>query len=520
MSITDSDLVEPPRTTSRAPRRATEPTDRRRFVALGSDQTGRGRTPSRNRFRYLWPYIAAVLVPAVLAGLGVASLSTTSSSYTAVARVALTDDVVWPFYDSVRLWTTTEIDRPVVEQAVQASVPDPGALIGVEVAMPPQQAYIDVIARANTAETATAAVSEAADLLVEREAADRAAPLEADLASATTELSRIQVALELDDERLTGAIDQEAALLAAQRSADPAELDAATRELLTAQLSSSALQSTRDGHLAERADAVAALADIELQLASPPRGLTVIDSGRLTEFPDSGRGAITTGLVVALIVSGIASVLAYLFYREYGRLDSARQFGRDGLPRALGWLTSGEEDTVTSLRLLDRSIDDDLTIVGFTTSDPGIGEVAIDRVASLISGSGYRVTTVHRYSADDARRPLPAGGTDRNPFAGPSIPASGSAPVSYAWPKGQAANEIASVMDGLDAVAEQSTIVLVDCGALGADDQWRLRARTCEAVVVAATPGSLRVNGLRQHLELLGDEPVVIGTVLVDRPLV
>lgn len=194
-----------------------------------------------------WVIVAA----AVAAGLVVALVGGGPDEAQASARVGLTDEVRWPFYDVARDRFAVVVETPAVQEAAEAAADGP---IELTVDQPVDQAYVDVVGVAATTSAAVAGTQAAVDAAlvdvrdaalgveqaaVERLAADLAA-LDDRLATVTQDIDDLLVAEQGDGvdaaraESSREALEQERNVLARDRATTAGELREAERELVAA----------------------------------------------------------------------------------------------------------------------------------------------------------------------------------------------------------------------------------------------------------------------------------------------
>lgn len=164
--------------------------------------------------RYL-PLIGAV---AALAAAGMYVITTPEPpSPTATSQVGLTQQVVWPFYDTARTRAVTTLEQPdFVEQLTERVG---GGPLELTVDAPESQAFILISVTAPTPARAAAAADEAARLLLERDEERIAAATRAEYQTAKSALdaSQARVAdLQSQIDRLV-PIEAEARVTVAQR---------------------------------------------------------------------------------------------------------------------------------------------------------------------------------------------------------------------------------------------------------------------------------------------------------------
>ncbi|MGI9605143.1 MAG: hypothetical protein ACR2P0_03295 [Acidimicrobiales bacterium] len=119
--------------------------------------------------RTLLRWAPVVLLAAALAGGTIYLTTREESSSQASARVGTTDDVRWPRDDVVRDLLTGHLEDPAVVDEVRSTLDDPATLEEISVDIPPNQAYVVLVAVAADDRSALQAADTAAEVLVRLE---------------------------------------------------------------------------------------------------------------------------------------------------------------------------------------------------------------------------------------------------------------------------------------------------------------------------------------------------------------
>ncbi len=121
--------------------------------------------------------VGVALVLGVVAGLVVGAISSSrSETYAATARLSLTEEVVWPFFDAVREEQQVRLEDRTLRLDLNddTRAATGGDIVDLRLALPKAQTFLELEAIATTAEAAAFAANAAADRII---AADRAAGL-------------------------------------------------------------------------------------------------------------------------------------------------------------------------------------------------------------------------------------------------------------------------------------------------------------------------------------------------------
>lgn len=154
---------------------------------------------SKMLLRWSW-----VILAAAFAGVALATfLATNATSYSATARLGLTEEVRWPYFNAARQRVAGIADGLDPSDVVS----NPDGLVSVEVTLPPGEAFLNIEAVADDPDLATRAANEFMQQLIELDSSANtggeplrnsldAAQLELDaLASESTELNENYVEL-------------------------------------------------------------------------------------------------------------------------------------------------------------------------------------------------------------------------------------------------------------------------------------------------------------------------------------
>ncbi|MGI9598141.1 MAG: hypothetical protein ACR2QK_18405, partial [Acidimicrobiales bacterium] len=128
-------------------------------------------------------YLPLVAIATALVGAGAFVLTTpTPPTPVATSQIGLTQQVVWPFFDTARQRAVTAVEDPAFAAEVKGRLA--GAELDVSVDAPDNQAFIIIEVAADSPEVAARAANEAADLLLELDRARLSQTAEAELTRA------------------------------------------------------------------------------------------------------------------------------------------------------------------------------------------------------------------------------------------------------------------------------------------------------------------------------------------------
>ncbi len=250
------------------------------------------------------------LVAGALAFAAVMTLSAAGNTESAVttARIGLTDEVNWPFFDPVIARTSQLASADELSATLQTQFGDTPFVISTDV---PDQlaAIIDIVVEADDEQTAEAVAEAAATWIVENGNNERRAKLE----SVTVALAESIAALDTNLAESAVLADQAAAAVAV--STDPAVTESLRRQLRLTNDEIDAFQKTK--------------LDLENELGATQRQLEVLAPETMianvtTDVTTTGESlpmAVAVGIGAALV-----AILAFLiFQREHGRISSTDQ---------------------------------------------------------------------------------------------------------------------------------------------------------------------------------------------------
>lgn len=243
------------------------------------------------------------------------------AEHSAIARVGLTTDVRWPFFDAARqriqgIADVTDLDQ--VTQGFDAN----GELIRVEVTAPGDQTYLNVEVWADDAESARQGANLYAAHLVEEDTLQYRQDLDADLRALDQQIEEVDAAVDAAQEELDRL---QAVELAARRRLDDVQAagepdEAAVAAYRTAQDGVDVAQQLRDQELRRRFELVEDRDVVLLTTGRNGRRAEVI-RGAVAATTPVGRGmeAVVAGILTGAL---LAMAAAWLLERQFGRVNS------------------------------------------------------------------------------------------------------------------------------------------------------------------------------------------------------
>ncbi|MEQ8842804.1 MAG: hypothetical protein RIB98_17630 [Acidimicrobiales bacterium] len=362
--------------------------------------------------RWIW-LIVSVCVATFLITAGITEEEPESA--VAVARLGLTDEVVWPFYDAARdrveILVTSDDFETRIEETIGAEL----AGIGVEV--PINQAYIELVVEAETVSTATAGRDAAVEEVTAASLATRRVKLDQELSELAMDLAASEELIATLETQIDDVISRQV-VIGLLLVDDPADPELRTEDRLLDSVRSR-LITQRDGHVRTSQDLERDIDEVERAQASLQPEVELLRFSEAPSSDDSGFGPAAAATGLALIATSLAVVM---WDRERGRIRHRWYLeGPLGLP-VIGSLRVGE--SAGQAAAVDRL----MTVVGSDAERIGIvaaGEVAAATViADLVpvmtgtesgaeSASGVAATSFvdldSEYVDDDQVRSLTRG---------------------------------------------------------------------------------------------------------------
>jgi hypothetical protein len=445
----------------------------------GEDPTADLESPAatvRTLFRYLVPVL--LFAGLVASGTRFITRSETPAQAAAEARVALTEVVVWPFYDAARdrQVTVIETDR----DRIMARTGNPDGVLDISASAPLNQSFVDIVATAESGELAIEAAGAALDHLLEVDRDQQLAPLQPELDAAVEALSESNAAIADLDARIL-ALAQALASADAQRAATPAESRAAIDvQIAELQLERSALDVERNRNVLRRASARDAIDRAETEIESIAPSIEVVRRPTTTGVTDSG--SFLQVALAAVIALALGTLAAMFWDRRFALLRTPGQLAAAGGSPVLGDVSLGtarnnrHSETEAALRLYDAAVEADTRIVGLT-GPAAMCTVMIHQMAAALDRIGFRVeiaTTVGSIGRH--------GHTTELDLSKPEL------------------QRLPALRAELAASAERCDLVLVNCGDLDGSERARWLQRGCDALVLVVPAGLCRMPLVRRFI--------------------
>ena len=413
----------------------------------------------------------------VLALVGLAAfllvLTTGSSAETdarATTRIGLTNQVVWPFYDAARDRLEIQLTEPGFDTEVEEAIG--GELTELTMVVPANQAYVEVTAVAEDGEMAAAAVTLAADRLVEQSVSAE----EARLTSLISDLDRESADIGAEADELTRQMD---ANLVEQDEllADPSP--GAVTALAQLESDYRQLELQRDGVLTEQLAVTAESADLSRQLRAVQPEAEVLRRAEVADTTTEQRPwatALLTGLAAAMVTGLIVIVLE----REFGRIRTPWHAGSLARTRVFGHITVDDDGVEGVAAVADHALDHLARgdrVIGITGVEDPSAEATIHLLADQLAVWDLTVLSIEKPSA--------------------SIDPAADGVDAIRIEDLRSIEEIEGIAELIDEEVKQD-LVLVDLdGDYDSDDTFRLRSRICSGVIVVAIEGKTRAAPLR-----------------------
>lgn len=314
-------------------------------------------------------YLPVVLVVAALvSGVSTVARFVGGPENTAVARVALTERVVWPYYDVVRERLVEEGNDPAFRARVAEDLTG-GELLEIRIETPVNQAYVDVVARASSDAVSVEAANEAARLLVADVRQRLVGSLTGRITEAERELDRIEDSITSMTGQLNapGLTSEEAALLEERREVE---------------ISRTAV------HLEARDRARLELADAAVNEIEVLR--TAIAAG------DDTSGVARDSILIALFAALLAAFAAAYHNARSARIRSVTH-ALSGAARGLPVFAIGVSAETHDRQILAKQILEHRPaglVLEVTTAPCGAIGTTLDDLAAGVHSVGGRVVTV------------------------------------------------------------------------------------------------------------------------------
>lgn len=421
----------------------------------------------RTLLRRSW-FIVLVAGAVFLLVLGTSPSETSEAR--ATTRIGLTNQVVWPFYDAARDRLEIQLTEPgfdtEIEQALDSELSD------LTMVVPANQAYVEITAVADGGKTAAAAVTIAAERLVEQSVSaqeTRLTSLITDLDQESTDLGA--EADEISRQMEANLVEQEALLgdLSPDGIAGLTRLESTYRQL--------ALQ--RDGILQVQLAVTAEAADFGRQLRSVQPEAEVLRRAEVTEASTTSRPW-STAVLAGLAAAMTTGLLVIILEREFGRIRTPWHAGSIARTAVFGHVTATDDGPAGVATVADHILDElagNKRVIGVTGAADSSAEATIGFIARELPSWGLTVLAVEKPTA--------------------------SLDPAYARVDAIRIEDVRSI-DELEGVAEfiddevKQDLVLVDLdGDYDTDDAFRLRSRICGGILLVALEGRTRATSLR-----------------------
>lgn len=238
------------------------------------------------------------------------------------AQVGLTDEVVWPFFDSARQRASTNLTSEAFSQQLTSRLNQPETFT-IEVEAPESQAYLNILVTAETPVGAAVTANEAAALLLDLDTARLAQATEAELNTARQTLSSSVQRAEQLQEQLDLLIPDEARALAA--SADAPTVSSLREQVLVLQIERSNLSQSLNEELrrqiefrvaVDRAEAQLETVVPELEILSPAEPPDVASERSLVPVAAAAAAALVLGMAAAILWDRIRGPLSSQWHAE------------------------------------------------------------------------------------------------------------------------------------------------------------------------------------------------------------
>lgn len=268
--------------------------------------------------RTLLRWSPVVLIAAVLAAAALYTLTREDADPRATARVGNTEDVRWPRDDVIRDLLVTHFDDPAVLDQIRATLDTPGALVEISTEIPPNQAYVEVLASADDEQSALQAANAAAEIVVGLENQRITAANEATKATVEASLSEFETRIAEVDEEIQRLADIEGEAYAVFLDGNAAA-DRSTWQVAEANLG--AAETSRAQETWRRNDLLRELDQVELDLADADTTVVVSRPAVLDE--DTDQAGVLPAVLAGLSAAVVAGLAAVAIDRVTGRTRSA-----------------------------------------------------------------------------------------------------------------------------------------------------------------------------------------------------
>ena len=280
-----------------------------------------------------------IVIGCVLGIVAANALTSDAKTYSATARIGLTDDVRWPFFNAAREQVAGLADGLDPAQVLGGRV-DPNAFKGIDVTLPPNETFINIQATASDVETALIAADAYAEELV---ALDTAAPqadlqLASSLTQAEAEIKTLEDTLVIMDADFKVLLDRQAeanASLERTRDRNPSE-SILTEAILKASTADAAVQIANNerSRVVQRVTSLEVRRDqiqLDIQAAPGTVDVALIRSAVAEDAP--GSPLRTRQLLGGLTGAIVFGLLAFVLDRSLGIIRSpAALRSATGLP--------------------------------------------------------------------------------------------------------------------------------------------------------------------------------------------
>lgn len=429
---------------------------------------------ARAALRWSWLVVAATIAGGALA----AVLTPPESDHSAIARVGLTTEVRWPFFDAARQRVSGIADATELDE-IAAGLGDDVSLIRAEVSRPGDEAYLNVEIWADGPRSALDGANAYANHLVAEDTALYRQSLNANLATLDAQIVELDDVIETASARVERLTAEE---LVAQNELDAVRAteesdDAALTAYRRAQDELDVARQLRNQDLRRRSELLEDRDVLVTAIERDRNRVEVIRPAVPAETPvDRGTQAIIAGAVTGALV---ALAAAWVLERQFGRVES------EG---SLEEILDAPAIDARSSKGWERAT---LRIAGLA-SQPG-GFVGIAGPPAVTRNIVNRLAA----EAASARLTLILDPQNRSPDPLPEVHTR-IVHVPASMPRGGGVLELRSEAEASRSrLAASTQLVVVELGDPDDDGWFELGLSICDSVVVA-TQGRVRPQNLRR----------------------
>lgn len=470
-----------------------------------------------------------VFVVLVMAGAAAAVAGTSQRDATseARARLALTNKVEWPFYDAARDRQTELLSRASTLETVQGEVGPAGRVLSLSMEVPPNQTYVDIVARADTRDAARVAADAAATYLVEQSRARAEAQARATRDQANAKIQEIDASVDGLTTQLEAVDRRLAELQPATYGNSPSP--AVLAEFRLAEDRRDELSQRRSAERARRVMLVDQLDRANFELGSIVPEVDLLRSAQLSEEQE-GRADVGLMALAAAGVGLIALLGATGYDARFARLRN-RQHAVSGAAHDVAVVAheSKRREPVASIEYVSRLIDlrEPGEVMGVASAKGNPSTPIVQSVANFMSRRGRSVVSVG------------------SPLACPDAAHRIDMRILASFPHEPAQSAVAFIRDCLgraqhvhiavdlpyesvdvshalrrvlQRVVDAADLVIVDCGLVADDALWNPIARVCDLLIIAALPKLTRQSDLRRALRTANARDLPVAAVALGTP--